>query len=138
MFPTGYFPGLSSGGIAPAPPGDEAVYMPKMLRQWAVYWAPGGTDDFGNETHVDPIQIRCRWEDVRQLFVDNKGEQVTSAARVFVDRDLEEEGGILWLGNLEDLTDPEKPFDNENAYEIRKFSKIPNLKNTKVVREVML
>lgn len=113
----------------------------KMLKKGrAVYWPPvldedGGpvSDEFGMPTFEDPVQIKCRWEDYDVEFVENAGRQEESKARVYVDRDVQLKG-VLWKGLIEDLVEAEDPFKNPGAWEIKKFDKIPNLRQTKFVR----
>ena len=115
-----------------------------MRRQKAVYWslAPGGdkdqVDEFGNPIiNLTPIEIDVRWEDVSIEFVGANGTNEISRARVYVDRDVEV-GGVLMLGIIANITDSVIPKENTNAWEIRRFEKLPNIKNTEQLRTVFL
>ena len=105
----------------------------RMLKQTAVYWAPSGVDEFGKPTWEEPEEISCRWEDVVEEYIDYKGDKQISAAKVFVGEDVEAMG-VLMLGELTDLESGGDPKDNSGAWEIRKFGKIPNFKNTEYLR----
>ena len=116
----------------------------RMLKMKAVYWPPessesGGDDfdDYGQPQVSDPVEIDCRWEEVSEEFLDAQGTAQISRAKVFVDRDVEV-GGILMLGLLADVTDLVNPKENENAWEIRRFDKFPNLRVTEYLRTVYL
>jgi len=105
----------------------------KMLRQKAVYWAPGSVNAFGEIQLGIPTEVKCRWEDKHDEFIDSQGETVVSNAVVFVDSNLAV-GGYLWLGNIGVAPlDPKK-----DAYLIRKFEKLPNFKATEYLRTAML
>lgn len=94
----------------------------------AVYWAPtGGTDEQGNPTYSEPVQIYTFWMDVNEVFTTPRGQQLTSKAKVFVLVDLETEG-VLWHGRLANASSLTKPFDNVRpfAHEIQRFDKMPD------------
>lgn len=99
----------------------------KMRRQKAVYWGSPQPDGYGGTVVAMPVEIDCRWEDVQELIKTANGEEAMSKSQVYVDRDLDE-GGYLWLGELDDLPqDPSNPKAN-GADEIMKFGKLPTLK----------
>ncbi len=114
----------------------DDVYLEDSLNQIAVYWAPGSGGDEGQATFAEPIEIRCRWEQVTEQFLEKRtGNPETSRSKVYADQDLEELG-VLWLppdqedtsdgAGLSQLTDESQPFANAGAFEIRRFDKIPN------------
>ena len=117
----------------------------KMLNyQTAVYWALASDesagsdyDNFGKPNFTDPIEIKVRWEDNMVEFIAADGTQQMSTAVVYVDRDVDL-GGVLMLGDLDDVTDEDNPKENENAWEIRRFDKMPKLKQTEILRTVYL
>lgn len=108
-----------------------------MLKQKAVYWAPTGTDRFGKKSYATGIEIKCRWEDVTEQFLDQQGQMVISKAKVYVDRDVVI-FGFLWLGTLAEATSTTDPLKNKGAREIQAFAKLPNLKAREFLRTAML
>ena len=116
----------------------------RMLKQTAVYWplagANSGGDDFDNYGQpqvTTPVEVACRWEDKTEEFLDAQGHQQLSRAVVYVDADLDV-GGILMLGDLDDITNPDNIKENEGAWEIRRFEKTPNFKATEFLRKAIL
>lgn len=117
----------------------------RMLKQNAVYWPPESSesagDDFDNygqpQVSLSPVQITCRWEDVTEEFIDITGTRQLSRAKVYVSQDVEV-GGILMLGVLADIVDATNIKENSNAWEIRRFEKLPNLKATEYLRTAVL
>ena len=116
----------------------------RMLKQTAVWWPLSSAesagidyDNYGQPVVADPVEIDVRWEDVSEEFLDRNGTVQLSRARVYVDRDVEV-GGILMLGELTDITDENNPKENDNAWEIRRVEKLPNLKNTEYLRTCYL
>ena len=108
----------------------------RMRKQKAVYWAlassdSGGIafDDFGQPKYTDPVEIKCRWKDVTEEFLDAKGARQLSHAKVYVDRDVDV-NGILMLGVIADITNEENPKENDGAWEIKRFDKTPNFRAT--------
>jgi hypothetical protein len=74
----------------------------RQFKQRAVYWGSPNEDGYGGKTFADAIEIACRWEEMRQVILDTKGNQIVCRALIFVNQDLDEEG-YLYLGNLTDL-----------------------------------
>lgn len=116
----------------------------RMRKQKAVYWplqssdsAGDAFDDYGQPQWDGPIEIDCRWEDVIEEFIDASGTQQSSNAKVYVDRDVDV-GGVLMLGELTDITDENNPKENDGAWEIRRFDKLPNMKATEFLRTAYL
>lgn len=115
------------------------TFNKRTLRQRAIYWSnpsnSGGTGDF---TYDSPIEIRCRWEQKRELFIDENGVENYSRAIIYVDQDVELQGFIM-EGQLVDLdSSGESPHDQDDAFQIKLFEKSSNLQNTKVVRKVTI
>jgi len=100
----------------------------RMRRQKALWWNRGpAADRFGKYPYDAPIEIECRWEDVAVEFVTAKDEKMVSKAVVYVDRPMKP-GDRLKLGE-EDSNTQDDPFRDTNAFEIKRFDKMPNLKN---------
>lgn len=119
-------------------------------KQNAIYWPPGIPDDFGRTDHGPPVELmlvsgvnsRVRWEDRAEEFIDATGTVQVSRAVVFVpllpSGSEVEVGGFLWLGDRADLTDEAVPGNNDGAFEVRRFDKMPNLKATEYLRTAYL
>lgn len=113
-----------------------------MRRQIAVYWSltPNDVkyDRYGQPIPIiTPVEIKCRWEDVQEEFIDSEGTKRLSRSVVYVDR-IVDIAGSLFLGLLTDLTDPEVPSDNPGAFEIIQFTQLPNLRNTETLLTAFL
>ena len=111
----------------------------KMLKQTAVWWplTAARFDGYGQPIPSTPVEIKVRWEDVGEEFLEYKGTTQLSRAKVYVDRDVEV-GGILMLGGLGDITDESNPKENDNAWEIRRVEKLPTLSAKQFLRTVFL
>ncbi len=111
----------------------------RMRKQKAVWWPLAAVeyDNYGQPVATTPVEIKVRWEDVSEEFLDAKGTVQLSRARVFVDRDVEV-GGVLMLGELDSGVDENNPKENDNAWEIRRVEKLPNLRNTEYLRTCYL
>jgi hypothetical protein len=110
----------------------------RNLKQDVVYWGNPVNDGYGGRTFADPVEMKVRWEDKHELFIDSSGQQKTSQAVVFVGEDVVV-GGYLMLGTLSDLSSAdESPLEIAGAYEIKAFSKIPDLKGESFVRNAWL
>ena len=116
----------------------------RMRKQTVVYWPlasldSGGDDfdDYGQPVVTDPVELSCRWEDVSEEFVGADGTRLLSHAKVYVESDVAV-GGILMLGEIDDITDSDNIKENDGAWEIKRFDKLPNLKNTEFLRTAWL
>jgi hypothetical protein len=116
----------------------------KMRKMDAIYWAPGPVNDFGQRTYATAQQIRVRWEDRQEEFIDASGNTQISKSVVYVpglENGAEVEPlGVLWLGKMVDLVPGSEtnPFLNVNADEVRSFSKIPTLNAREFIRRAIL
>ena len=108
-----------------------------MRRQVCVYWAFSSFDDYGQPTWIAPVEIECRWEDVHEEFIDANEQRQISKAIVYVDREMTV-GSVLMLSALDSGVDEDNPKQNDNAYEVRRFERLPNLKNTEILRTAIL
>lgn len=119
------------------------------LNQRAVYWAPAGNGDTGEQLYDDPIEIKCRWEDVHKLFFNEAGEQTVSNARVYLWTEMAGSGefqplGVLWLAPDKDLPAldqvpfPGLPLRNPGAAVIRRFDMLPDKDAEEFLRTALL
>jgi hypothetical protein len=120
-----------------------ANLMRRMKRQDAVLWLFLREDHFGAKIYADPVQIKVRWEDKTEEFLDRSGNTTISRAQVFVENRIPERS-VLWRGKMSEavIVDGEdgspNPFVNEGAYEVRQFAEQPDMKAKKFLRYVML
>lgn len=104
------------------------------LNQIAVYWERGAPDGYGGYDWEDPVEIDCRWELVHELYQDAFGEQRTSNGKVFLGQDIKP-GDFLYLGDYDDITSASgSPASMEQAFEVRRFDKVPDLAGTEFLR----
>lgn len=115
----------------------------KMRKRKAVWWRRLGRDKFMNWSYAAPVEIDCRWDDITTEFVDPQGDTKISRSVVYVDRDMTP-GDVLFFGTKTSDHDDylggagKSPERFPNAYSIKQFSKIDNLKATEQLRTVYL
>jgi len=76
------------------------------------------------------------------LFINAKGEETVSRCMVIMNNeDVEAKvpddiqlGGMLWLGELEDLEDQDEPQKNDGSNIIQAYNKVPDIKVKTFVR----
>jgi len=109
-----------------------------MLKQTAVYWGNPVMDGYGKYTFDAAVELRVRWEDKQELFIDPQGDEVLSMSIVYVISDVDI-GGYLYLGIETDLdsnhTDPQII---SGAFKIKQFGKLPTLSATQHLRQAWL
>ncbi len=110
-----------------------------VLTQTAVYWGTPATTGSGGRTFASPVELSVRWEQRHDLFVDSTGAEVRSNAVVYTGQDVAI-NGYLFLGDLDDLSSAEEsdPTTLSDAYEIRGFESVPNIKGDRFARKAFL
>ncbi|KKL76168.1 hypothetical protein LCGC14_2047610 [marine sediment metagenome] len=121
--------------------------MSRLCNQTAVYWGNPQDDGYGTMTYDDPVEIKCRWQEHREVISvvgdDRKDRELVSKAQVWVVQDVDEEG-YLYLGTLDStdaLSSAEEadPAVVDKAYKIRLFEKTPELRHSiKYIRKAYL
>lgn len=116
----------------------------RMLKQTCVYWPPAetdsggdGVDNYGQPVVTTPVELSCRWEDIAEEFIGVNGTKEISKSVVYVGQDVVI-GAILMLGTLADITDSVNIKENDGAWEIKGFSKLPNFRATEFLRTAYL
>lgn len=105
-------------------------------KQTAVWWSREGTatNTYGVPKVCVPKEVRVRWDDVVEQFIDKTGSPQMSKAKVMVDFLLDFAiGDYLFLGTLDKVLDKDDASTNDSAWEIKALQKIPNLKNTETL-----
>lgn len=115
-----------------------------MLKQTAVYWGLASVesdgndyDNYGQPVLTEPVELKCRWEDEQVEFIAADGTKQISKSVVYVESDVAA-GGVLMLGTLSDITDSENAKENDGAWEIKGFGKLPNFRATEFLRTAYL
>lgn len=103
----------------------------KMRKQTAVYWARTTSDHYGRFSYQPPVEVKCRWDDTIQEFVNATGEKQASRAVAYVDT-IMVPGDRIKRGVLETDT-PLDPLSIDDAFEIRRFDQIPNFRATETL-----
>ena len=113
-------------------------FVSSVCVQTAVYWGNPTPDGYGGYTFDDPVEIDCRWDGSTEMIRSSDGKEVLSKARLLLTQDVDE-GGIIFLGSLDDLDSDEEeaPRKSADAWEILRFDKTPLFQSsTEFVREV--
>jgi len=111
--------------------------LTRMLKQTAVYWALAGNSGQG-PTFSDPVEVTCRWDWKQEKFMAGGGivEELVSQAVVLCETDLAV-GGFIALTDLDSLSSSQIPQDND-AYEIKGYEKVGNVRGTQHLRKAWL
>ena len=107
----------------------------RELRQHATHWAYQGSNGYGGFQFAAPVLIDCRWEDTQVLFRTIDGREVVSRSIVYVADDLEI-GDYLGEGDLTETTDP--TTISSQAFQVRGYNRVTNLRNMDTTRKAML
>ena len=121
-------------------PDQEIAY----LLQTALLWPFAGYDGYGQHT-VGPVQELLppyhgvRWNDNRSEAMDPKGNTVSLDASVIVSKDIAI-GSRMWRGTLEEWNGAGtgSVSSQGDLYEVKTTSRIPDLRNSAVFRQLGL
>ena len=122
------------------------TYMDWFANQKCVYWPPESVesssaddfDDYGQpQVSLSPVEIDCRWSDKAEEFLDASGTSQITHSIVLVTQEVAV-GGILMLGEIADIVDNQVIKNNPNAWEIRRFDKIPDIDAAEVLGKAYL
>jgi len=117
--------------------------MIRNAPETAVYWGSPTENGEGGKTFAAPVELKppngVRWEETIQVTSDNKGNEVTSRAVIYLNQDVDEEG-MIYLGTLDSLYDiadssagaVDNPKAFANTWIIKRFVKTPALHSTTV------
>jgi hypothetical protein len=94
----------------------------RNLTGYAVLWARSAIGGYGQFKVSSPIEIRVRWEDVRQESNDPQNTVESSPVTAFVAQVIEV-GSLMWYGRLADL--PDSPTD---LYKVTAYNGTPDIK----------
>jgi hypothetical protein len=108
-----------------------------MRRQKAIYWARSdSSNEFNQWGFVDPVQIKCRWEDRNDQFLNAQGTTIISKSIVYTDR-VVREGDWLQLAVLQSGT-PSDPRSATGALEVKAFASIPDIEAKEILYKAIL
>jgi hypothetical protein len=110
------------------------VNFRRKLKQFAVYWAPGGDNNAGQEVYEFPVEIRVRWEINLIEIIGPTGQTWMSKTQVYHTDDRVKQDGYLWLGKFTELTDETDPRNNEDAARVMQIERVPSRKATQELR----
>ena len=116
----------------------------RMRKQYAVWWAPDGVGADGEVVYAKPVELRVRWDGVKELErIDPSVKDVQSREVVYVDRVIPL-GSVLWKGRLSECpvvkkVSPYAPFaGDELARETSKYTEYPTINAKKFLRVATL
>lgn len=112
-------------------------FLTIRLNQVVTHYArAGGTiDDYGDYAHADPVELKGRWEERAELFINSDGNEQRSNAVVYLSGDVEI-GDFLLLGFAASST--ANPEDETGARQVLAFQKIPGINNNEFQRKAFL
>lgn len=111
----------------------------KYLKQTAVLWTIDSANGYGELAFYTPEEISVRWEERNEVFVSVDGNNLTSKAVIHTNQDIVP-NSYMYLGELDDLTTEEQanPKLVSDAYAVKAFRKVPDLKGTTYLRKAYL
>lgn len=116
--------------------------MPNFTRnllQLCTLWVPTGTDIYNRPTFAAPVKIACRWEDISELVIDKRGQEITSKSRIFLAQDVDVEGYLRLTPANDTNWASHDPLTGGEAFEIRQVKRTPNLRDpTQILYTVWL
>ena len=100
----------------------------KHCKQDAVYWGNPVNDGYGGFTYDIPVEIKCRWEDKKEVFYLSNGEQAISKSVIYVMQEVDIDSKFF-LGTLGVIV-PSPDSDGQDSQQL--------ISDTGVITEVEL
>lgn len=108
--------------------------LSNKLPQKATLW-PTTPSGFGGVSFSAPVLVACRWEDKSTVFVNRmSGKEEVSRAEIHIDTDAEVGD---WIAPGDQTTVPD-PSAISEAFPIRAFISVPDLRSLLRVRKVII
>ncbi|MFA5056509.1 MAG: hypothetical protein WC485_00210 [Opitutaceae bacterium] len=104
----------------------------QFRHQSAVLWESAGTDDYGNPTVLEPVELFVRWNRLMHNVADARGRVVDLDALVVVDREIPIDS-IMWLGRMDEM-----PAQPTNLKRVVDYTETPDIKGRNIYRTVGL
>ena len=111
------------------------AFWDKNLKQDVIYWGNPVPNGYGSYNYDTPVQLKGRWEDYQENFIDDDGEERRAKGRIFLNQAVDRKG-YLALGNADSA--PANPSDSYDAFMIHGIKFIPSLKNDKTLYYAIL
>lgn len=121
--------------------GSFSSYIKRLCTQTVVHWSSIGSDGYGGQGFATPVEIKCRWAKVKDLeWPQNidKEEAANAANMKIISRTRLKVGDFIYLGVLQDLSEPNNPVKIEEAYKIIYESDIPTVSGRENILEYLL
>lgn len=106
-------------------------FIEKVCVQTAVLWSYTGKDGFGKSVYDAPVEIKVRWQGSEEVLFDENGRQFTSKAEILLTQDIKMLD-CLYLGTLDEISSESNPDNIEEAYSVKKFTKVPMIFSTEI------
>ena len=98
--------------------------LTRMRIHDAVYWAPASFDGY-DETLGSPVQVKCRWDEISEEYLNVADEKVVSKAVIYPNM-TPEYGGYFWKGALSGVPSGDPKSFAERIGGIQVVTKIRN------------
>lgn len=110
--------------------------MRNVFRQPLTLWPPATNDGYGGAKFTPPQNVKGRWEERQEQFLDNNQQMRLSKAIVFLPDSTEGVaiGGYLYNGTTNALD----PTALSDAFEILQVLRTPDLRNVRMELRVIL
>lgn len=72
----------------------------RFTKQKLVYWRKIASDNFGQPTYAEAVELKCRWEDTQKEIILPDGRTVLSKGYILLASNLEV-GSLVFLGTID-------------------------------------
>lgn len=109
----------------------------RHFRDDITWWEVTGDNGYGGFKFAAPKLLKGRWEDRPENFINPNGDEVTSNAMVYLDREVSVEDYLV-RGDHTDTDDPMKLFNTNRPWQARQVRRTTNLRNVTTEYKVFL
>lgn len=106
----------------------------RVQKQRLVYWAPKQSNSHGEKQWEAPVELKCRWDGKNTQVIGADATMVLSR-NALITEVLLDVGGIVVLGELDNISYWAEAPQNPGAYEILAVSSTPDIRNRRILFE---
>lgn len=106
----------------------------RSQKESLVYWPRIDTKKTGEPIWGPPVEMSCRWEDMKKEIIGANGTRVMTSIQLITETRLDV-GGLVKYGTIGEVAYWDDPKKNTGVHEVLDSSRTPNMRATEYLYE---